>query len=194
MKQIVFLNAKGGVGKSTTSILTACAFAHVGKRVGLVDSDVNQKTLSKGLSYLDSSGLIPDGIEIYNPDCTYDIIIYDTPGRLDATETQEAIELATNIFLVTSASPADLFTAQDTAKMLKSKGHHSKTRILYNKIRKGTTAAKSLGTASNLIGLDYLKNVLYLRACYENLFVKGWAGINKDHKYELADVVMEMIL
>lgn len=194
MLKIVFANAKGGVGKSTTTLLTACVLAHLGKKVALIDSDVNQKTLSKGVSYLNSQNLIPNGIELYDKNKEYDVLIYDTPGRLDSVETQDAIQDATNIILITSPSAADLFTARDTAEMLKEGGHDHKTKILFNKIRKGTKSSSNLDRATELIGLERIQNPLYLRSSFEGLFLDGWNAITHQQKGELSLVMLEMIV
>jgi len=44
MKTIAVANQKGGCGKSTTAVNVAASFAHVGKRVIIVDLDSQAHT------------------------------------------------------------------------------------------------------------------------------------------------------
>ena len=46
---IVFANEKGGTGKSTTAVHTAVALAASGHRVGALDLDQRQRTMTRDL-------------------------------------------------------------------------------------------------------------------------------------------------
>ena len=99
---IVFANEKGGTGKSTTAVHTAIALAASGHRVGALDLDQRQRTmtrylenrdatmrrLDKQLSYaayevLDdqSETGLDAAIERLSAQC--DVLVIDTPGRDD---------------------------------------------------------------------------------------------------------------
>ena len=193
-RKFVFVNGKGGVGKSTVTLLTACALASAGKKVGLIDSDVNQKTLTKGVTYLLNNNLLPEFVSIYDPTKSYDIIITDTPGRINSMETQEALKEASRIILISSPSSADLFTTIDTANLLKDYGYQNKSLLLFNRVRKGASNLKNLPQLTELTGLKGLKNFLYQRSSFEGLFLNGYFSLISSHQKELADVVMEILL
>jgi chromosome partitioning protein len=100
---IVFANEKGGTGKSTTAVHTAIALAASGHRVGAIDLDSRQRTMTRYLenraATIDRLGkdlpqarfeviedLSEDNFEAaaqrMATDC--DMIVVDTPGRDDA--------------------------------------------------------------------------------------------------------------
>src|SRR5215208_5552037 len=100
---IVFANEKGGTGKSTTAVHTAIALAASGHRVGALDLDSRQRTMTRYLENRDAT-MRRLGKEL--PQATYavleelseeklaaaiealakeaDVIVIDTPGRDDA--------------------------------------------------------------------------------------------------------------
>ena len=100
---IVFANEKGGTGKSTTAVHTAIALAASGHRVGALDLDSRQRTMTRYLENRDAT-IRRLGKEL--PRATYavledldeeqltaaidalakqvDVIVVDTPGRDDA--------------------------------------------------------------------------------------------------------------
>src|SRR6476619_6715122 len=53
---IVFANEKGGTGKSTTAVHTAIALAASGHRVGALDLDGRQRTMTRYLETRDPTG------------------------------------------------------------------------------------------------------------------------------------------
>lgn len=60
-RRLVFTNRKGGVGKTTTSVNIAAAFAHMGHTVLLVDTDPQaHATMSLGISQNTLSGDVSD--------------------------------------------------------------------------------------------------------------------------------------
>src|SRR3954470_12079606 len=99
---IVFANEKGGTGKSTTAVHTAIALAASGHRVGALDLDGRQRTMTR---YLENRDATMRRLEQELPRAAYevleehndagcaaaierlsrdaDVIVVDTPGRDD---------------------------------------------------------------------------------------------------------------
>lgn len=99
---IVFANEKGGTGKSTTAVHTAIALAASGHRVGALDLDSRQRTMTR---YLENRDATMRRLETDLPRASYealeehtdagftaaverlstdaDVIVVDTPGRDD---------------------------------------------------------------------------------------------------------------
>ena len=99
---IVFANEKGGTGKSTTAVHTAIALAASGHRVGALDLDQRQRTMTRYLENRDATMRRLDkhlahaayevleeqnevGLEaaIARLAANADVIVIDTPGRDD---------------------------------------------------------------------------------------------------------------
>jgi chromosome partitioning protein len=99
---IVFANEKGGTGKSTTAVHTAIALAASGHRVGALDLDQRQRTMTRYLENRDATmrrldqalphaayEVLEDQTEtglaaaIDRLAATADVIVVDTPGRDD---------------------------------------------------------------------------------------------------------------
>jgi chromosome partitioning protein len=100
---IVFANEKGGTGKSTTAVHTAVALAASGHRVGALDLDSRQRTMTR---YLENRDATMRRLETDLPQAKYevlqeqteealataiarisqdvDVVVIDTPGRDDA--------------------------------------------------------------------------------------------------------------
>lgn len=99
---IVFANEKGGTGKSTTAVHTAIALAASGHRVGALDLDSRQRTMTR---YLENRDATMRRLDRQLAQATYevlddqteqglatalgrledrsDVIVIDTPGRDD---------------------------------------------------------------------------------------------------------------
>ena len=99
---IVFANEKGGTGKSTTAVHTAVALAAAGHRVGALDLDARQRTMTR---YLENRAATMRRLEKDLPAAAFevlddhseaglaaaiarlseqaDVIVIDTPGRDD---------------------------------------------------------------------------------------------------------------
>ncbi|PBN44526.1 division plane positioning ATPase MipZ [Sphingobium sp. D43FB] len=99
---IVFANEKGGTGKSTTAVHTAIALTALGHRVGMIDLDPRQRTVTRYLENRaetarrrqidlpapDFAVLQGDTIEALDAEVAAisqdkDFLIVDTPGRDD---------------------------------------------------------------------------------------------------------------
>jgi chromosome partitioning protein len=99
---IVFANEKGGTGKSTTAVHTAVALAASGHRVGALDLDQRQRTLTR---YFENRAATMKRLDVALPQPMFevleqrddagmaaafdrlcadaDVIVVDTPGRDD---------------------------------------------------------------------------------------------------------------
>src|SRR6476620_11966352 len=99
---IVFAKAKGGTGKSNSAVHTAIALAAAGHRVGALDLDSRQRTMTR---YLENRDATMRRLDKQLPQATYealedqtesglassidrlseeaDVIVVDTPGRDD---------------------------------------------------------------------------------------------------------------
>lgn len=106
-KVIVFGNQKGGVGKSTCTVLAATALAQppFNLRVAVVDTD-HQKSIAKGrlLDMEEFSGALPYDVLPYNIrtfeqrardlDQRHDLVFVDVAGKLDTDLPPEEQEIS----------------------------------------------------------------------------------------------------
>src|SRR2546421_12134870 len=68
---IVFANEKGGTGKSTTAVHTAIALAASGHRVGALDLDGRQRTMTR---YLENRDATMRRLEKQLPHAIYEVL------------------------------------------------------------------------------------------------------------------------
>ena len=99
---IVFANEKGGTGKSTTAVHTAIALTALGHRVGMIDLDPRQRTVTRYMENRAETArrraidlpipgytvLKGDSVEALEEEAAAigfdkDFLIVDTPGRDD---------------------------------------------------------------------------------------------------------------
>ena len=126
---ICVIARKGGVGKSTASLLIAEALRQTGKRVAIHDWD-DQGTSSR------SSKIA--GRELAETNKQYDFILYDTPPNLAHLSTTTALRHANVVLVMTTPNAADLWEAKDAADFAIQANPKAITRVLINKVKKGT--------------------------------------------------------
>ena len=78
---IVFANEKGGTGKSTTAVHTAIALAAAGHRVGALDLDQRQRTMTR---YLENRDATMRRLDRQLPYAAYEVLEDQTETGLDA--------------------------------------------------------------------------------------------------------------
>jgi chromosome partitioning protein len=176
---ITLCNGKGGSGKTTLSVLLGCALVEAGHKVALLDTDP-QHTATR---WIEEVG----GIEIAVPDKEYGALFIDTAPRLESKEVVDAIRRADIVVLVTSPSPADLFTSRDTAILIRREG------ILFNQVQPGTILARDLDDMAERIGLPAFKNTLRRRQAYQHAVLMGWKSLGGEAREELFKVALEIV-
>ncbi len=182
---IALCNGKGGSGKTTATILLASALAEAGHDVAVLDSDP-QKTATRWIS--ETGG----GLTLAQEGKNYAALVIDTPPRLESAAVANAVRRADAVIVVTSPSPADLFTSRDTADLLKKEGAEKKSRLLFNQVQPGTILARELDDLASRIGLPALKSRFHRRQAYQHAVVMGWKSLPMEAREEILKVALEI--
>lgn len=125
---IAFAGQKGGAGKSTLAIATACELHARGYRVLLVDADPQGS--ARTFAAVAAEGGYPSptvvsmGAEMYRPDQlpqlapSFDHTIIDTPGR-QGTIQKAALMVADLVVLPVGPSPLDVWSLAESAELIR---------------------------------------------------------------------------
>ena len=182
---ITLLAKKGGVGKSTVSILLYEAFRKAGKPVSIQDWDA-QGTSSKALE------LINGGASPVAPGAER-ITIYDTPPNLEHTATATAVRGADIVLVVTSPSPADVWEAEDAVRFVKGKNSKTVVRVIFNKVRKTTVLGRLVEESAKQVNAPTLSASLSARECYQHAVAQGWKALDSAARHEVLQVIMALL-
>jgi len=183
---IVFCNGKGGAGKTTLSILLGCALVDAGRRVALLDRDP-QQTATR---WIHETGA---GLQLARPSERYDATIIDTPPRLESSGLGESLRQADRVILVSSPSPADLWTSQDTSRVIATHYSGPKAAVLFNQVQRQTTLARDLPMMAERIGLPALTRSIGRRQAYQHAMLLGWAALDPAAREEVLQVALEIL-
>jgi chromosome partitioning protein len=185
---IVLCNGKGGTGKTTMAVLLAQTLAEAGKTTALLDLDP-QHTATYWLQESDGSK-----VAIYDQRqaSTYEAVLVDTAPRLDSI--RPALTPGSLIVLVSSPSPADLWSTRDTAEAIRphlSKG--SRLRLLFNGVSAHTVLARELPDLAKRIGVKPLASTISRRQCYQHAALLGWRALDQAAREELYKAALEIV-
>jgi len=178
---ITLLANKGGVGKSTLSLLLYEALRKAGKSVAVRDWDI-QGTSNRALKLIHG--------EQANLTTKYDVVIYDTPPRLDHSTTMDAVRNADIVLVVTSPSPADIWEAEAAIKYARTKNKKTTVRLVFNKVRKGTVLGRLVGESAKQVSVPALKTMLSYRECYQHSIGQGWKALDGAAREEVLQLAL----
>ena len=188
---ITLCNQKGGAGKTTLSFLLASAFSEIGKSVGLMDFDP-QHTATRAITNLAEKKATK--IELTTDPKGYDIVFIDTPPRLDKT-LAKALGMSDKVILVSSPSPADLWSTQESRDFVQTHSQGSATKkLLFNSVVKSARLSKNLDFIAEAIGFEALSKFLTRRQAYQYAILQGWGILKPSERSEIQDVAMEMLV
>jgi CobQ/CobB/MinD/ParA family nucleotide binding protein len=131
---IAVVNRKGGPGKTTVAILAAIGLHENGARVGAIDADHEQGSLTNSL-FGSAIEVNPSNLE------SLDFLVIDTPPNFN-DKWDRAVKLADIIILVTTPSPPELVETETTYARIIDLGCAEKTVVLFNKFRANTRSGR----------------------------------------------------
>jgi chromosome partitioning protein len=173
---IATTNSKGGVGKSTIAVHLAVYLQRIGKRVLVIDCDM-QRSCSRWLDRM-GSGLLTE--RITDPDEVYehapkfaqevDIVVADGPAGTD--ELTRALLMVCDLALVPCGpSPLDLEASQLAVRVIRQarvirKGDLPRALFVPNKLQANTILSAQLLEAPAALGIPAVQNPLKYRQVY----------------------------
>ena len=121
MRTIMTLNTKGGSGKSTISTNLSACFASRGKKVALMDYDIQRSSMAwlsrrAGKEYmpiqgLDAAGPLPEGVTrswYLRVEQGTDLLVIDTPAAISTEHLQDYVRRCDGILIPVMPSKIDI--------------------------------------------------------------------------------------
>jgi chromosome partitioning protein len=180
--KIAMLAKKGGVGKSTLTILLYEALRQAGKTVQVQDWDA-QGTSSKALELFASpSAAAPP-----------EIVLYDTPPNLEHTATAVAVQNANIVLILTTPSPADIWESEDALQFAEARNPSAIRRVVYNKVRRSTILGRLLDQQLPLSTQAALGARLSARECYQHALAQGWKALDGAAREEVLQLGLAVL-
>lgn len=182
---ITVCNGKGGAGKTTMAVLLAVAFQKAGHRVALLDRDP-QGTATRWIRETRE-------VELAQPGVDYRIQVIDTPPQLESPLLLQSLAEADCVLLVSSPSPADLWTSQDSVAVIRAHLRPGRqARILFNQVQPRTVLGKDLASLAHRIGLLPLTTHVSRRQAFQHSALLGWRALDSESRQELLHVALEL--
>jgi chromosome partitioning protein len=168
-------NSKGGVSKTTTSVLVAAALArHL--RVVVADSDP-QGTASL---WARATGKLPVPVvpvateaDIRALAAQYQAVIVDCPPQVDAPVMSAALACASLVLVPLAPEPADVWATTLLLQRCRADYPHLKTLVVLAKVPAGTALARDTLAAIEGAGWPLAKARLGLRTAYKEAMAVG---------------------
>ena len=179
--KIAFINGKGGVGKSTCSLLFALALDKAKKNVKVIDSDP-QGTITESLERIEMNHLLTT----QNPHVT----IIDTPPRL-IDHVEKVISDADRIVIVSGQGMPNLSTTVDTINLIDKYGRLNDTIVLFNAVFKNTKG-EAITSELNL-PVAVVSQRIFQRQEISRVHEDGFSALTNKTKAELSNVILEVL-
>ena len=183
--QITVMAKKGGVGKSTVSLMLNEAFLQAGRSARVHDWDA-QGTSSKALALINGKKTAT------GPEA--DIIIFDTLPSLDHTATKTAVRDANIVLIVTTTAPADIWEAEEAVQFAQANNNaKAKIRVVFNKVRKTTLLGRLAAQSGKQTTAPSLPVMLSERECYKHAIGQGWKALDAAAREEVLQFAVALL-
>jgi chromosome partitioning protein len=186
---IAVTNLKGGVGKSTVAQNLAVCFAHAGKKVCILDTDLKQRTTMRwaGERSEHLPPVIVSGVE--EKQLTqqaealkkiYDVLIIDGRPDLEKLATK-TIAISDVVIVPITAKSADIWSLQNfmewyeiVSEEVESRtGKKIKAYLMLNMFKGNRSISKEIEQYLGEVGIELLENRLADRASYIEAMTLG---------------------
>jgi len=182
---VALVGQKGGSGKSTLAILLAAELMARGRRVLLVDADPQKTAVTWGDVAIEGGHKTPTIVALtgtlHQPQqlpqlaASYDHTFIDTPPRAGEIQ-RSALAVADLAVLPCGPTPAEAWAiaaSVDTVRQAQEFRPELKARIVVNKRRSGTAAARGVRQALEATGIEVLAAELGLRQAFADALGAG---------------------
>jgi chromosome partitioning protein len=173
---ITLMAKKGGVGKSTVSLLLHEGLKEAGKSVAIRDWDA-QGTSNKALDLMGGQKALDAA--------SYDVLIYDTPPTLNHTATETAIQAADLVIVVATPSPFDVWEAEEAGQFVRSHRPDVPIFVLFNKVRRSTLFGRLVDDNAKQLSIPVLPVMISARECYQHAGLRGWKALDNAAREEV---------
>lgn len=176
MKRIAFVQQKGGVGKTSLAIHSACTIADMGKSVLLVDMDPQGSIVA----WYDSATSLPEKLSVSVCDSAsdldelkgFDYVIIDTPGRLSAA----VLAHCEDVVLPVVPSPLDIWAAADSVHLVKEQREKTpglRAALVVNRMQMNTRLGREIFDVIKGYGLPLFPAPIRQRTVYATTLASG---------------------
>lgn len=168
MRTIMFLNAKGGCGKSTLATNLASYYARQGQTVALADFDPQGSSMDWLKARPDDAPKI-HGVPAWNEGLRHvprsaDVVVIDVPAAAQGAELTALVRRAQSIVIPVLPSPTDIRAAarfvHHALLMGRVERRETKLAIVANRVRENTTLQNA---AEGMFGRTSVNNQIYQR-------------------------------
>lgn len=175
---LAVVNGKGGVGKTTTAVNLAAALSTKKRKVLLVDTDPQGSALwwcerGKSMPFTVTSELDPAVLARLRDVEGYDVVVVDSPPRLDSEGLQAVARASDYVVLPTPPAPLDMAALIRTIREVinPTKVQH---RVLLTRVdpRSLNEAMAALGTLSE-VGVPAFHAVVRAYKAHERASLMG---------------------
>lgn len=178
--KLIFINNKGGSGKTTAAVHLAWAYREGGKAVTLLDIDP-QQTATNFLKVF-------PGVSAANGEIT----LVDCPPRLDAPGIAKHLKEANVCLLPSLPSPPDLWTTAQSVAQIQKLAPDLKLRLLFMGVEAHTTLGSMLDDLAEQVKVTRLQNYLAKRTAYRMSGLLGPKALTSEAQNELFKLAMEI--
>lgn len=189
---ITLLNLKGGVGKTTLSIHLASTLALAGKKVMLIDADVQQSSIhwsevreEEPLFAITGipSNTIHKQVQLMKSD--YDFIIIDGPPRI-SNVSKSAIVCSDLVLIPINPSPYDVWASSEIIDLLKDVRstlpdlRKIKAAFIINRKIPKTVIGRDVEDALRHYDIPVIQTAIHQRVGYAESAARGTSVIEED--------------
>jgi chromosome partitioning protein len=206
-KIITTANQKGGSGKTTTTMQVAGALARRGCKILVIDADPQGTATRWAASAEDDkpfpatvAGLAAAGGKVHREIQKfledYDYILVDCPPAVESPVPQSALLVSDLALIPVIPSPADLWAATGTQKLIDTIGtinERLQVRIIANMCQPLTTIARDALDLLSEFGIPLAQSRLHLRTVYRQSAVFGGTVHDMGDKAKLAITEIESL-
>lgn len=202
MKKIAIANIKGGCGKTTLATNLSCLCAMEGKRVVLIDADIQASSMKfrqqrpDNAASIQAVSILTNTIHKDINSFTADYVFMDVGGR-DSDVFRSALMAADAIIIPITPSQYDIWSSEDTFKIVREvqtifeEIRPIKAAISLNQVIAGTSLSKEvqavLDEYMKTFSLHLFETYLFSRVAYKESVSEGLSVCEmKGEKYQKA--------